>query len=101
MFVALWEHEVKPGCEESFQRVYGPSGDWAELFRSDANYHQTRLLRDVTRPAIHLTMDSWTSRQAYEAFVASHAAEYRKLDAAGEKLTLSERRIGWFESLEK
>jgi len=28
MFVALWEYEVKPGCEESFQSAYGPQGAW-------------------------------------------------------------------------
>jgi len=24
MFVALWEYEVKPGSEESFENAYGP-----------------------------------------------------------------------------
>jgi len=28
MFVALWEFEVKPGCEERLEKVYGPRGDW-------------------------------------------------------------------------
>jgi hypothetical protein len=32
MFLALWEYEVKPGCEERFENVYGPEGDWARLF---------------------------------------------------------------------
>ena len=27
MFVALWEYEVKSGCEETFQSAYGPQGD--------------------------------------------------------------------------
>jgi heme-degrading monooxygenase HmoA len=97
MFVALWEFEVKPGCEERFERVYGPGGDWAKLFRSDSNYQETRLLRDATRAAIYLTMDFWNSRQAYERFMESHAAEYKELDAANESLTLGERKIGWYE----
>ena len=37
MFVALWEFEVKPGCEDRFETVYGPDGDWASLFRRDAD----------------------------------------------------------------
>ena len=98
MFVALWEFEVKPGCQERFQKVYGPGGDWATLFRNDANYQETRLLHDSARPAIFLTLDFWTSRQAYERFIASHAAEYQRLDAVGEELTRRERKIGWFES---
>lgn len=97
MFVALWEFEVKPGCEERFERVYGPNGDWAKLFRSDSNYQETRLLRDATRAEIYLTLDFWKSRQAYERFMELHAAEYKKLDVAGEELTLGERRIGWYE----
>jgi heme-degrading monooxygenase HmoA len=97
MFVALWEFEVKPGGEERFERVYGPNGDWAKLFRSDSNYQETRLLRDATRAAMYLTLDFWNSRQAYERFMESHAAEYKKLDADGESLTLRETKIGWFE----
>ena len=100
MFVALWEFEVKPGCQERFQKAYGPGGDWARLFRNDANYQETRLLHNPAHPAIFLSLDFWTSRQAYESFMASHAAEYERLDAVGEELTRRERKIGWFESVE-
>jgi heme-degrading monooxygenase HmoA len=97
MFLALWEYEVKPGCEERFENAYGPAGDWARLFRSDSNYRETRLLRDPFRAAIYLTLDFWNSREAYEKFMAAHKNEYQALDAAGEKLTSDERRIGWYE----
>jgi heme-degrading monooxygenase HmoA len=100
MFVALWEFEVKPGCEKPFQKVYGPEGDWAKLFRSDANYQETRLLHDPAHPAIYLTLDFWASRQAYERFMESHTAEYQGLDAAGQKWTLRERKIGWYEAVQ-
>ena len=97
MFVALWEYEVKPGCEERFENAYGPAGDWARLFQSDSNYRETRLLRDPVRPAIYLTLDFWNSREAYEQFMAAHKNRYKMLDAAGEELTSQERRIGWYE----
>ena len=42
MFLALWEYEVKPGCQERFQKAYGQQGDWAKLFRNDPNYRETR-----------------------------------------------------------
>ncbi len=58
MFVTLWEYEVKPSCEERFEKVYGPEGDWAKLFRSDGNYLETRLLRDV---AGRESTSRWTS----------------------------------------
>jgi len=100
MFVALWEYEVKPGCEKRFEEAYGPAGGWARLFRSDTNHRETQLLRDPFRPAIYLSLDFWNSRQAYEGFMAAHKEEYNVLDAEGEELTSAERRIGWFETVE-
>ncbi len=100
MFVALWEYEVKPGGEERFEKAYGSGGDWVRLFRNDSDYRETRLLRDPFRPAIYLTLDFWNSRQAYEQFMAAHKNEYKALDVAGEELTSSERRLGWYEQVQ-
>jgi heme-degrading monooxygenase HmoA len=97
MFVALWEFEVKPGCEKRFENAYGPTGDWTKLFRSDSNYRETRLLRDAFRPAIYLTLDFWNSREAYDEFMAANKDTYKMLDAAGEELASKERRLGWYE----
>lgn len=99
MFVALWEYEVKPRYEERFEKAYGPGGDWVRLFRSDTHYCETRLVRDALRSGVYLTMDFWESREAYEKFVATHREDYKALDAAGEELTVKERRIGWFETV--
>ena len=96
MFVALREYEVKPGCEKRFEEAYGPAGGWVRLFRSEANYRETRLLRDPFRPAIYLTLDFWNSR----GFMAAHKEEYKALDAEGEELTSNERRVGWFKTVE-
>jgi hypothetical protein len=63
MFVALWEYEVKRGCEERFEKVYGPEGRWARLFRSDPDYQETRLLRDAAGGAIYVTLDFWNRRK--------------------------------------
>jgi hypothetical protein len=97
MFLALWEYEVKPGCEERFENAYGPGGGWVRLFRSDSNYLETRLLRDPFRPAVYVTLDFWNSRQAYQEFMAGHQDQYEELDAAGREVTGKECRIGLFE----
>ena len=97
MFVALWEYEVKPGCEERFEKAYGPDGDWAKLFHSDSHYSETRLVRDAFHSGVYLTMDFWNSRSAYEEFMSKHQGEYKRIDAIGEQITVKERRIGWFE----
>jgi heme-degrading monooxygenase HmoA len=84
MFVALWEFEVKPGCEQRFEEAYGPEGDWARLFRRQPHYLETRLVRDTLRPGVYLTMDFWQSRGAYESFMDGHRNEYDKMEVLGE-----------------
>jgi heme-degrading monooxygenase HmoA len=99
MFLVLWEFEVKQGCEERFEKVYGPAGDWATLFRTVPHFQETRLLRDSFRPALYITLDFWNSRHSYEEFLQTHRAEYQALDSLGEGLTLHERRIGACENV--
>jgi heme-degrading monooxygenase HmoA len=99
MFLVLWEYEVKPGSEKRFEKVYGPAGDWAHLFRTDSHYRETHLLHDPLRPNIYLTLDFWTSRDSYKAFMATHKSEYQEIDSLGENLTLNERRLGAYESV--
>jgi len=98
MFVILWEFEVKPGLEARFESVYGPQGGWVRLFALCPSYLGTRLLRDSQRPGFYMTLDQWTSREAYDIFRRQHASEYAALDAAGEELTLQERHLGSFEA---
>ena len=97
MFVALWEFEVKPGCEEQFEKVYGPEGPWARLFQQDRAHQETRQLREVGRERVYVTLDVWTNRRSYESFLNEHAADYKKLDELGEGWTTREKKIGWFE----
>jgi quinol monooxygenase YgiN len=100
MFVVLWEFEVKPECQERFERVYSPGADWDSLFRQDPGHAGTHLWRDLDRPGIYLTADYWHSRAAYEAFLATHVDAYKSLDAATEELTTRELKIGAFERVE-
>ncbi len=93
MFVTLWEFEVKPGSEELFERTYGPEGEWAKLYRRDARYLGTRLLRDVAAERVYVTMDRWESRAAYEEFREKFAVEYEELDEECEGMTACERNL--------
>ena len=78
MFLALWEYEVKPRCEERFEKVHGAKGDWARGFRSDSHYHQTQLGQDAFRRGVYLTMDFWQSLGAYEEFMARSERKYKE-----------------------
>jgi heme-degrading monooxygenase HmoA len=99
MFLALWEFDVKPGCEKRFENVYGPDGDWARLFRRDPAYRRTLLLRDSSRGQTYLTCDFWETRKAYETFRKNHLEAYLALDRECEELAVAERIIGEFEQV--
>ena len=99
MFVILCEFEVKSRCEERFEAVYGPKGDWARLFGRDPLYRETLLLRDPFRQRTYLTLDFWASREAYDAFREANLTDYVALDRACQEMTLSERKIGGYERL--
>ncbi len=98
-YVVIWEFHVRPAQEEEFERVYGSSGDWAQLFRRAEGYVRSELLRDHEVWGRYLVIDYWDSAAHYEAFHAAHAADYAALDQRCTTFTLRELRIGNFSSL--
>jgi heme-degrading monooxygenase HmoA len=99
MFLVLWEYDVKPGFESRFERVYGADGDWAQLFRRDPHYRETRLLREFSRPNAYVTLDLWDSREPYENFRQQNREAYLALDRSCEALTLREKHLGSFDQI--
>ncbi len=100
MYVVLWQFRPVVGRESEFERAYGPSGEWANLFRQGAGYLGTELLRRSDDSGEYLTLDRWASRAAYEAFRAGWSGEYRRLDHRLEELTEEEEvLLGAFEAV--
>jgi heme-degrading monooxygenase HmoA len=87
-FVIVWEFRVKPGKRRRFERVYRPDGDWAKFFRHGKGYIRTELIRDVKNPRRYLTLDFWTTRQAYLRLKNENRAGYQAID--DKCLTLTE-----------
>jgi len=100
MFVILWEFEVKPGHEQSFQSAYGPEGPWVQLFRRDPGYLRSLLLKDSSRPRTYLTLDFWHSENAFRSFQSANHEAYLALDRTTEDLTLRETHLGSFTQTE-
>jgi heme-degrading monooxygenase HmoA len=98
LFVALWEFEVKPGSEEKFEKVYGADGAWAKLFAQDKAHRGTRLVKEVGRERVYLTLDFWETREAYEKFKKENAAEYDHIDWECEGMTAGEKSLGEFQT---
>ena len=98
-FVTVWEFRPRPGMELEFERVYGPSGTWAQLFAQGEGFVGTELNRDFRDSSRYLTMDFWVSRKAFEAFRDAHVAAYQVIDKECEALTAEEKALGMFERL--
>ncbi|HEV2214700.1 MAG TPA: antibiotic biosynthesis monooxygenase [Terracidiphilus sp.] len=94
MFVVVWQFEVAEENTAAFEAAYGPDGSWATLFRTSPEYRGTELLRDAYVPGAYLTIDRWTSEEAFRAFRRDHDADYESLDRSCDALTARETRVG-------
>ncbi len=92
-YVAIWRYVVRPERTGEFCLAYGSDGIWCRLFRRADGYVSTQLVRDAAEPDAFLTIDTWSSREAYAAFRARFAAEYEATDRLCGELTLREERI--------
>jgi heme-degrading monooxygenase HmoA len=95
-YLVVWQFRPRLGLEGSFEREYGPQGSWARLFATAEGFIRTELNRDLKDSGRYLTLDFWTSKEAYESFRAKHAAEYAGIDQECEALTIEEKYLGEF-----
>jgi heme-degrading monooxygenase HmoA len=95
-YLVLWEFQVRAGMEKRFVKGYGPDGDWARLFAQDKSYIGTELIHNLKGGRTYVTLDFWTSQEAYNEFRKQQLAKYKTLDQKCEDLTESEREIGRF-----
>jgi len=89
-YTIVWSFQVKQNCIEAFEKAYGPSGDWAQLFGQAEGYCQTMLYHDVAKPGHYLVMDRWVSKAAYQQFLQTYQDAYQQLDTVCEVYTLQE-----------
>jgi heme-degrading monooxygenase HmoA len=99
-YLAVWEFLVKRDSIPTFEKLYGPEGAWARLFRESPDYCGTELLRDPNQPGRYLTLDCWTSSAAVQAFKRDHHAAYAALDQESEASTEQETFLGEFETID-
>lgn len=99
-YVYLWEFVVAREHVRDFECAYGKDGEWAQLFRRAPGYLRTELIRDRANPNRYVTIDTWESESAYEAFRSEFSHEFVALDAKCAAWTTSEREIGRFTTLE-
>ena len=98
MIPILWTYRIDQGWAALFEAIYGPDGDWAQLFRQAEGYCGTELLRQDD--GLYATIDRWESAADFERFRQRFAEDYQRLDARCEALTESEEFIGSFDVYE-
>jgi hypothetical protein len=99
VYTIIWRYQVEPGQVAEFERRYGPSGDWSQLFSRAAGYRGTALLKDPNDPLVYLTIDRWETKAAYASFRERYGQPYRDLDSSSDALTRSETHVGSFTEL--
>jgi heme-degrading monooxygenase HmoA len=96
LYTYMWEFRVKPGSEVAFEKAYGPTGDWANLFSRADGYLRTELHVDLEAVGRYVTVDFWKSQAAFQDFRSKFAEEFEELDARCEELTETESLMGSF-----
>jgi hypothetical protein len=95
-YLIIWEFQVRQRMEKRFKKAYGAKGEWAGFFRQDELYIGTELVHETKAVRTYVTLDVWTSKEAYDRFREQHLSEYEAIDKKCEDLTESEREIGSF-----
>ena len=95
-YAYVWEFHVPLDLQSEFEQHYGPSGTWAQLFRSSAGYIETLLLKDKSSASRYVTVDRWRDEEAFQAFRSSFFQQYEQLDRECERLTVGEQLVGVF-----
>ena len=86
----------RPADEKEFEKIYGPEGDWVQLFRKSKAFVRTEVYRDLETSGRYVTIDYFSSQAAFQAFLKEFREKYDSLDQLGETVCASEKRIGSF-----
>ncbi|MEJ2204176.1 MAG: GNAT family N-acetyltransferase [Gemmatimonadota bacterium] len=95
-YALIWTYEIRTALTGRFQKHYGPTGSWAQLFQRAPGFLGTQLLQDESQENRYVTIDRWTSKAAYDSFRDRFNQAYEALDERCTSLTLQESFNGAF-----
>lgn len=98
VFVYIWEYLVKEEYTPQFEKVYGPEGDWVQLFKKSKGHIATDLHQDIANTYRYMTVDTWNSKEDRDSFRTTYSKEFENLDAHCERFMEKEELIGEFYS---
>jgi len=91
----IWRFQVREGLEDDF--VSMNQNDWPVLFSRSDEYKGTIVGKNTTDPRVYLTMDEWTSKDAFDRFVAANRSDFDKLSERHKRLCDSITNIGFYD----
>ncbi|MGE5399477.1 MAG: antibiotic biosynthesis monooxygenase family protein [Ignavibacteriales bacterium] len=100
MYLTIWEFHTKPGLNRSFEEAYGQNGIWDKLYKKDKEYLGTELLKCSEMNGHYVTIDRWTSEEAYRNFKERMRNEIKSIEERCSELSDHEAPLGGFMSPE-
>jgi hypothetical protein len=98
MIIIIWEFKVKLEKIVIFEEFYAAKGKWAKLFAQSKDFGGIELLKN-RETETYLTIDRWASLEAFDTFKFKFKKEYQELDEICEDFTISEKKLGVFNSV--
>jgi hypothetical protein len=97
-FLLAREFVAAEGCEEVFERVYGPEGIWSKLLMLSPQYLGSELREESKAERRYRIFDYWRSHEDFEFFRGYHRQAYEKFSQwiQSEKLIERETVLGSF-----
>jgi len=99
VYVRMWEFTAKPEAQTKFESLYGPDGEWVQLFRRSKAFLGTDFFRDRDAGNRYVTLDYFVSRAGFDDFLREFREEYEALNRRCDGVRSSEREIGVFTAL--
>ncbi len=93
VFVYIWEYIVKDKYQAKFEKIYGPDGDWVQLFGKAQGYITTDLHQDISNKKRFITVDFWNTKEDRDNFRMKYSEEFELLDEHCETFTNKEKLI--------
>jgi heme-degrading monooxygenase HmoA len=96
-YAIMWEFHVKKEHQNEFEEIYGPVGEWVQLFKKSPGYIRTDLARRASDKFSYVIIDVWETKKAYDEFCHNWGKDYKQLDEKCDSFTEKEIPLGTFE----
>lgn len=99
MIAVMWQYDVKPGCQDEFEGLFGPDGDWATVSRHTRSYLGSSFLRDQNRPLRYVLIEYWSEMVVSEQHRTYQADALAVLEQRRSRLVEAVEPVGIFTAL--